>query len=211
MTHSLDTYICRPLAIASFERSGATWYNTYYRAATAWAGAGRRPVDAAREHIDIVEHDRGDDVAATVVAQYEARMPSADEFALWLRDKTQPFARPRRRGRGTTNWERVQLIKSDSFKVALMEVARVVLAWPWAMGKCEQAKTDAEGRSDEATERGWTDTFPGWEARFDSMEQCEDPDDLMPYSEELRTWLGQIEDMNLLEALEKDTPLSEYA
>jgi len=207
------------LCIRSFEKSGDRWYGQFVKAVDDINNHARKPLDEALEMINIAEADGEftngtttdtfEDSEEALVKQvkfYEDKMPTCEEATLWLLNEISPFARPKRRGRGTTNWEKIQVLKSDPFKVALLKLTRVVNSVEWAKQECE---TRAEKGEPEVEH--FVDTSIGWQARADSFDDCEEPDDWMPGSEELRTWLEQLEGLELLANLEPFVPLEEYS
>lgn len=211
----------RELCEQSFAKSGDQWYKMFAQAAEDLQCKGRAALDDAREAIETAEStgevDDGeashamadnDEALDLQIKYYEGKMPTEEEVVLYLRDVIQPFARPKRRGRGTTNWEKVQLIKDDPFKVAMLKLVRILNAVDWARNECSKRENNA-GNSDVDH---FTDTAPGWEARGESIDNCEDLDDWFPGSEELKTWLEQIESLTFMEDLApSNIPLEEYA
>jgi hypothetical protein len=210
----------RELCEQSFAKSGDQWYKMFAKAAEDFQDKGRSPLDDARETIETVESTGeiddgeachamdGDEAMDLIIKRYEDKMPTEEEAVLWLRDVIQPFARPKRRGRGATNWEKVQVIKDDAFKVAILKLMRILNAVDWARNEC----TDREENAGNSDVDHFTDTGPGWSARGESIDNCEDLDDWFPGSEELKTWLEQIESLTFMEQLEpSDMTLEEYA
>lgn len=214
-SNPLESEEIKGLCIQSFQKSGMHWYRQYATLVENFNTEGIKIVDHALERIRIAEAENEfyDGVRVRVVDDgevedgqtahelqikfYEDKMPSAEEAKLWLRDIIKPFERPRRRGRGVTNWEKVQVIKSDAFKVCLLKMMRVVNAYDYAVLKCTERAENVTPDVD-----FFADNSEAWGIRAQALEDCEDPADFMPGSEEISTWLEQIEGRDLLEKME---------
>ena len=220
-----NTALISQLATKSFVgRSGDQFYSSYFKAVQAWeegakrtsrgvttrAVALREALDTERELLDELEGD--DDAWEAHNLELDARKPSVDEVHLYLRYKCGDFQRPRRRGRGTSNWERAQALEANPFKLALLEVIRIVKAKPGVEEACEKAVDKASEYMDsfDGWPIEWGDATIGWQARKDDLERCEDPEEFCP-EEEIGTWLQQIQDMQLLAGMADDTPIGEYS
>jgi hypothetical protein len=201
----------RELCEQSFAKSDDKWYQTFAKAAEDFNKKGRLPLEDANEAIQTAEATSemdGGEAEKLVIQTYEARMPTGAETILWLRDVIKPFDRPRRRGRGVTNWEKVQAIKDDAFKVAILKLVRILNAVDWARDQCLERTVKA----DDVEVDHWTDRASGWTARGESIDECEDLDDWFPGSENLKEWLEQIHGNGFMDPLESSgKALEEYA
>ena len=128
-------------------------------------------------------------------------MPSQSDLDVIFRKMAGKLTPPKKRGRGTSDWEKATLLMSEPITMAIAEGARIELAWSWFVDAVETRMNAAEERAEEAEERGWENKFPEYEEEFGHVEQFEEPRNYMPEAGGIMNYLNGLPEDQMLDTL----------
>ena len=187
-------------AVASFTKSGDLAILMYYRAIDAYnANFFEGTPGPLKKLLNLRDELDGSDPKDA--AARDKLMPSQSDLDVIFRKMAGKLTPPKKRGRGTSNWEKAALLMSEPITMAIAEGARIELAWSWFVEAVETRMNAAEARAEEAEERGWEDKFPEYEEEFGHVEQFEEPRNYMPEAGGIMNYLNGLPEDQMLDTL----------
>jgi len=193
-------------AVASFTKSGDLAILMYYRAIDAYnanyfdaMGILAGPPGPLKRLLNL--RDELDGADPKDIAAHDKLMPSQSDLDVIFRKMAGKLTPPKKRGRGTSNWEKATLLMSEPITMAIAEGARIELAWSWFVEAVETRMNAAEARAEEAEERGWENKFPEYEEEFAHVEQFEEPRNYMPEAGGIMNYLNGLPEDQMLDTL----------
>lgn len=187
-------------AVATFTKSGDLAILMYYRAIDAYNAnyfeGTPGPLKTLHNLRDELDGSDPKDAAAR-----DKLMPSQSDLDVIFRKMAGKLTPPKKRRRGTSNWEKATLLMSEPITMAIAEGARIELAWSWFVEAVETRMNAAEERAEEAEERGWENKFPEYEEEFGHVEQFEEPRNYMPEAGGIMNYLNSLPEDQMLDTL----------
>lgn len=200
----------KKLAVKCSQRPGSNFFMQYAKAVADWEAGDKKknrtplraPLDDMCKVLDLTKPTAAAQPDARVDAFLkDKKMPTADECALFFKYTLGQINRPKKR-RGNSNWEAVEKLEQDEFKMAIIKVVRLVLSIDWIKEAAEEAFHKAEERQEVALERGWADNTEAWEQRFHALEDCEEQGEFIPTDDQtVFDYLKGISGLELLPEL----------